>query len=164
MKRKLSLIFDYSRRRACLKAVSPLMLVWLACVVLVSCASPPEYPVLPPPITTQVHAGFMDTFKAASIVLEEDARVDLHTLDKAGRLIAFEKTSGFVFSRHRTILDLNLESFGPEETKISMKLSAEDYEMGGFTLPAGWYPSPKIDKFLGEDILRLIEKRLESGP
>ncbi len=164
MKRTLSLFSKCPQRQAGLGVVCALITVCLACTVLVSCASSPEYPVPPPPISAQVDAGFMDTFKAAMDVLDEDPRVELHTRDKTGRLIAYEKTGGFVFSRHRTILDLRLESVSPEETKISMQLSAEDYEMGGFTLPAGWYPSAKIDKFLGEDLLRLIEKRVEQGP
>jgi hypothetical protein len=100
---------------------------------------------------------------ATSAVLQEDRRLVLHTLDKAGRFIAVEKTGGFIFFRHRTILDITLEPVGPEETKIAMSLSAEDYEMGGFTRPAGWYPSPGVDFFLGEDVMNLIEKKIRDN-
>ena len=105
-------------------------------------------------------AGFVDAFKATRTVLREDPRLVLDTLDKAGRFIAFEKVGGFIFFRHRTILDIKLESLGPEETKITLRLNAEDYEMGGLTRPAGWYPSSEVDTFLGEDIMNLIEREI----
>ena len=135
-------------------------IVLLAGALLASCASAPAYPVYPPPLTKALPADFDDAFKAALSVLRDDDRLDLHTIDKAGRFIAMEKAGGFVFFRHRTVLDIRLEPVGPAETKISVKLKAEDYEMGGFTREAGWYPSPRVDEFLGEDILGLIEKRL----
>jgi len=135
-------------------------IIVMTCTVVFSCASAPEYPVFPPPISKNVSAGLLDTFLAASDVMKADPRLDLHTLDKSGRLIAFEKTSGFIFFRHRTIIDINLESIGPEETKIMMHLSAENYETGGLSRPADWYPSAEVDTFLGEDILNLIEKEL----
>ena len=135
-------------------------IVLLAGVLLASCASAPEYPVYSPPLTKSLPADFDDAFNAALSVLRDDGRLDLHTIDRAGRFIAMEKAAGFVFFRHRTVLDIRLEPVGPAETKISVKLKAEDYEMGGFTREAGWYPSPRVDEFLGEDILGLIEKRL----
>ena len=142
------------------RAAGKIAVILLACAALCSCASGPDYPVFLPPITKHVPAGLLDTFLAASTVMDNDPRLDLHTLDKSGRLIAFEKTSGFIFFRHRTIIDINLKSVGPQETRIIMYLSAEDYEMGGLTRPADWYPSAKVDMFLGEDILNLIEKKL----
>ena len=142
------------------RAVGAIVVVLLTCVALCSCASGPDYPSFPPPITKDVHSSLLDTFLAAKTVMDNDPRLDLQTLDKAGRLIAFEKTSGFIFFRHRTIIDINLKPVGPQETSIIMNLSAEDYEMGGLTRPADWYPSAKVDTFLGEDILSLIEKEL----
>jgi hypothetical protein len=102
----------------------------------------------------------MDAFMTTKAVLQEDPRLDLHTLDKAGRFIAYEKVGGFIFFRNRTILDIRLEPVSPAETKIAMSMEAENYEMGGFTRPAGWYPSPEVDTFLGEDILHVIVMRL----
>jgi hypothetical protein len=134
--------------------------VCMACFVFFSCASAPEYPVYSPPTTRVLPADFDEVFKAALSVLREDARLELHTIDNAGRFIAMEKVAGFIFFRHRTILDIRLEPVERGETKISMILRAEDYEMGGFTRPAGWYPSHDVDTFLGEDILGLIEKRV----
>ncbi len=107
-----------------------------------------------------VPADFDRAFKAALAVLREDARLELHTIDKAGRFIVLEKATGFIFFRHRTILDVALEPAGPDKTRITMKLKAENYEMGGLTREAGWYPSSEVDTFLGEDIMGLIEKRV----
>ncbi len=137
--------------------------VVLACALFVSCASPPEYPVYPPPETRTLSAGFDDSFRAALTVLREDARLELDTIDKAGRFIAKEKATGFILFRHRSVLDIRLEAAGPAETKMSVRLSAEDYEMGGFTREAGWYPSSLVDTFLAEDVMGLIEKRAASG-
>ena len=149
-----------SSNRKTPRALATIAIVMLAGVLFASCASAPEYPVYPPPLTKALPADFDDTFEAALSVLREDGRLDLHTIDKAGRFVAMEKATGFVFFRHRTVLDIGLEPVGPAETKISVKLKAEDYETGGFTHEAGWYPSPRVDEFLGEDILSLIEKRL----
>lgn len=137
-----------------------LVLLCLAVFSLVSCASAPQYPVYPEPTTKVLPASYEDAFKSALAVLKHDARLELHTIDKAGRFLAWEKTSGFIFFRHRTILDIELESEGAGATKISMKLTAEDYEMGGFRREAGWYPSSIVDTFLGEDIMDLIEKEV----
>lgn len=129
-------------------------------LVLASCASAPEYPVYPAPTTRIVSVGFESAFMAALKVLREDARLDLHTIDKAGKFLAWEKTSGFMFFRHRTVFDIALEPVGEDKTKITMTLRAENYDMGGFTREAGWYPSSEVDAFMGEDILSLIEKEI----
>jgi hypothetical protein len=118
---------------------------------------------MPPPITKQIPVGFLQAFKATKSVLNEDPRLVLHTLDKAGRFVAWEKAGGIVFFRHRTVLDIRLESVDAEETRISIFLSAEDYETGGFKLPADWYPSAEVDMLIGEDIMALIEKRIETA-
>jgi len=134
--------------------------VLLLGIALTSCASAYKYPVPPPPTTTVLPVGYEDAFKAALSVLKEDGRLVLHVIDKDGRFVAWEKTSGFIFFQHRTILDIMLEPVSAEETKLTMQLSAEDYELGGLTRPAGWYPSSNIDAFLGEDIVGLIKKRI----
>ena len=144
---------------ASLNKILAMLAICLLSLVSVSCASTPAYPVYPPAVTKAVPADFDRTFRAALVVLREDERVDLHTIDKVGKFVAMEKATGFIFFRHRTILEFVLESAGPNETKITMQLKAEDYEMGGFTHEAGWYPSSSIDTFLGEDVLGLIEQR-----
>jgi hypothetical protein len=131
-------------------------------ILIGSCASAPKHPTYPAPTTTVLPVGFADAFDAARGVLKDDQRLILHTVDKAGRFVAYERAGGFVFFRHRTILDLQLEPVGQAETKLTMSLKAEDYEMGGLTLPAGWYPSERVDTFLGEDIMGLIEKEARS--
>jgi hypothetical protein len=110
-------------------------------------------------MTKVLPASFQETFDAARSVLNEDRRLVLHTVDNAGRFVAWEKTGGFIFFQHRTVLDIRLEPVGPEETKIAMHLRAEAYEMGGLTRPADWYPSSDVDTFLGEDIMGLIENK-----
>jgi hypothetical protein len=133
----------------------------LLCVtglLLASCASAPEYPVYPQPTTKILPFSYEDTFKSALAVLKRDERLELHTIDKAGRFLAWEKTTGFILFRHRTILDIELKPEGPDATKVTMKLAAEDYETGGLTREAGWYPSSMVDTTLGEDIMGLIEK------
>ena len=136
------------------------ILLCLAGLVFVSCASAPEYPIYPAPTTRTLSAGYDDAFKATLAVLRGDERLELHTIDKKGKFLAWEKTAGFIFFRHRTILNIELEPSGAGETKITLKLKAEDYEMGGFTREAGWYPSSRVDTFLGEDIMGLIEKEV----
>jgi hypothetical protein len=136
------------------------LVVCLLGIVFSSCASAPRYPVYPPATSSVVTADFDKVFHAALDTLREDARLDLHTIDKAGRFIALEKPAGFIFFRSRTILDITLESAGPGETKIIMNIKAEDYEMGGLTREAGWYPSSEIDAQLGEDVMALIEQRV----
>jgi len=151
--------------RSCAPAFRGLILICLAGAFLASCASAPPYPLYPAPTTRVVPAGFDDAFMAALTVLRNDERLELDTIDKAGRFIAMEKTSGFIFFRHRTILDMTLEPVGEKETKIVMKLKAEDYEMGWFTLESGWYPSPGVDESLGAEIMDLVEKNLaETSP
>ena len=137
-----------------------LALLYLAGFCLVSCASAPQYPVYPTPTTKVLPAPYEDAFKSILAVLKHDDRLELHTIDKAGRFLAWEKTSGFVFFRQRTVLDIELRPEGSDKTNISMKLTAEDYEMGGFRREAGWYPSSTVDTFLGEDIMGLIEKEV----
>lgn len=136
------------------------VMILLVAIALVSCASPAEYPDMPPPMTKVVPANFEKTFDVARSVLNEDQRLVLHTVDNAGRFVAWEETGGFIFFQHRTVLDIRLESAGPEETKVTMHMSAEKYEMGGLTRPAGWYPSSDVDNFLGEDIMSLIEQEV----
>jgi hypothetical protein len=125
-----------------------------------SCASVPEYPSSTPPISKILPVNEKEAFQLVREVLMEDPRLELHTVDTGGRLVAREKTSGFIFWQHRTILDFLLQPAGDNQTKITMILKAEQYESGGLTRPAGWYASPDIDAFLGEDILGLIEKRV----
>ncbi len=144
--------FDYMLRS--------LTLLCLAGLLFVSCASAPEYPVYPAPMTTTLSAGYDDVFQASLAVLRRDERLELHTIDKAGRFLVWEKTAGFVFFRHRTVLNIEIEPSGETETKVTLKLKAEDYEMGGFTHEAGWYPSPRVDTLLGADIMGLIEKEI----
>jgi hypothetical protein len=93
-------------------------------------------------------------------VLKHDDRLELHTIDKAGRFVAWEKTSGFVFFRQRTVLDIELRPEGTDGTLIIMKLTAEDYEMGGYRHEAGWYPSSEVDTVLGQDVMGLIEVKV----
>lgn len=143
-----------------LHSVGGWVLALLVGIALASCASPPEYPAMPPPTTKVLPSSFQETFDAARSVLDEDQRLVLHTVDNAGRFVVWEKTGGFIFFQHRTILDIRLEPVGPEETKVTMRLSAEKYEMGGLTRPADWYPSSDVDTFLGEDIMDLIEKEI----
>lgn len=141
-------------------AVRWLVIICLAGAVFASCASTSPYPDYPPPTAKDVQAGFDDTFNAVLEVLREDARLELHTIDKAGRFVAREKVSGFIFFRHRTVIDIVLEPIGPEETTVTMKLKAQDYNSGGLTREAGWYPSSRVDSFLGEDIMNLIDARV----
>jgi hypothetical protein len=129
-------------------------------VALTSCASTFTYPAALPPTGTVLPVGYEEAFKAALSVLREDGRLILHVIDKDGRLVAWEKTGGFIFFQRRTILDIQLEPLSSEETKLTMRLSAEDYEMGGLTREAGWYPSSDVDTFLAEDITNLIKNRV----
>lgn len=135
------------------------LLAILVGAAALSCASPPVYPEPPPPLTAVLPLGFEDAFHTTRRVLKDDPRLVLDTIDNAGRFIAVEKTGGFIFFRHRTVLDIRLEPAETDQTKLTMRLSAEDYEMGGLTRPAGWYPSSEVDIFLGEDILNIIESK-----
>jgi len=126
----------------------------------VSCSSAPVYPTFPPPLTGTVAVDHKEAFQIARSVLNEDPRLDVHTVDKDGRFVVFEKTSGILFFRKRTILDIRLEPIDAEQTKFTMRLKAEAYGMGGLTHAAGWYPSPQVNTILGEDVMGLIEKKI----
>lgn len=128
---------------------------------LISCATQYEFPALPPPMTKVVPVGFEDAFQITHSVLRDDGRLVVHTVDNAGRFVAWEKTGGFIFFQHRTVLDIRLEALDGDRTRVTMQLSAEGYELGGLTRPADWYPSSEVDTFLGEDILRQIEQKAE---
>ncbi|MBI5116886.1 hypothetical protein HZA56_10465 [Candidatus Poribacteria bacterium] len=131
----------------------------LVALVLISCATAPsQYPPAFAPESKTLPASFDSAFEAGRKVLNNDGRLLLDTVDKAGRLIAYERTSGLIFLRHRTILDVKFEATGPQETKISMRAKAQDYEIGGLTREAGWYPSSNVDEFLANDIMTLIEQ------
>lgn len=140
--------------------IGPAVAIILLGVALTACASTVPYPAPIPPTETVLPVGYDEAFSAALSVLKEDGRLVLHTIDKDGRFVSWEKTSGFIFFQRRTILDIRLEPLSSEETKLTMRLSAEDYEMGGLTREAGWYPSSDVDTFLGEDVMNLIKKRV----
>jgi hypothetical protein len=143
------------------KSFYPLSLLTAAAMLLafaVSCASAPEYPVYPPPTTETLPVNYQVAFNKVRGVLLEDPRIEIETIDTAGRIVAREKASGFIFWQDRTILDFFLQPTAPEQTRITMYLRAEEYGWGGLTRPAGWYPYSEIDTFLGEDILGLIKK------
>ena len=125
-----------------------------------ACSSAPVYPVFPPPLTGTVAVDHKEAFQIARSVLNEDPRLYVHTVDKDGRFVALEKTSGILFFRTRTILDIRLEPIDAEETKITMSLKAEAYRMGGLKRTAGWYPSTEINTILGEDVMGLIERKI----
>ena len=134
--------------------------VLLVGMALLSCASSYKYPAASPPVTTILPAGYDEAFMAALSTLKDDVRLVLHVIDKDGRFVAWEKTGGFIFFQRRTVLDIRLEPVSSDETKLTLQLSAEDYQLGGLTRPSGWYPSSDIDTFLGEDIVGLIEKNV----
>ncbi|MBI4831965.1 MAG: hypothetical protein HY801_10520 [Candidatus Lindowbacteria bacterium] len=144
----------------CAKSAAVLaFLASLGCLVLASCASaPPQYPAAYAPQPKTAPVELETVFQTARRVLNNDGRLVVDTVDKAGRFIAYEKTSGLIFLRHRTILDIRLEAVGPDQTKISVSAKAQDYEIGGFTREAGWYPSTNVYEFLVNDIMGLIEK------
>jgi hypothetical protein len=135
----------------------------LSASLILSCAAAPKYPAPQPPITDTLSVGFKEAFQASHEALRKDERLVVHTVDNAGRFIAWEKTSGIIFFQHRTVLDIRLEPLDKDKTKITILLSAEEYDWGGLTLAAGWYPSSKVDTFLGEDILKLIKTRVEAS-
>jgi hypothetical protein len=137
------------------------LLVVVFCAFVVSCTSLPEYSASPPPTVRVLPVGEQTAFYLVRDVLLDDARLEINTIDTKGRIIAYEKTSGFILWQHRTILDFFLEPIDPNHTRITMYLRAEQYESGGLTRPAGWYPSADIDTFLGEDVLGLIQKAAE---
>lgn len=141
----------------------PLFTVAVALVVVgacVSCSSTPSYPTYPPPLTGTVNIHQNEAFQIARSVLNEDPRLDVHTVDKDGRFVVFEKTRGILFFQNRTILDIRVEPIDAEATKITMNMKAEAYSMGGLTRPAGWYPSSKVNTVLGEDVLGRIEQKI----
>jgi hypothetical protein len=147
-----------AHHRPKLRVTSVLFSAAILLAVAISCASAPTYPVYPPPTIKVIPVEYQVAFKTTRGALLDDPRLEIHTIDTAGRIIALEKTSGYIFWQQRTILDFFLEPIDPKQTRIIMYLRAEGYEWGGLTRPAGWYPSPEVDTFLGEDILGLIEK------
>ncbi len=134
------------------------LLALLALAAVVSCASAPEYPTYPPPTSATLPVDQQVAFRTIRDLLLSDPRLEIHTIDTAGRIVAREKTSGFIFLQNRTILDFFLQPADTNQTKITMFLRAEKYDSGGLTMPAGWYPSSNVDTFLGEDVLGLIEQ------
>jgi hypothetical protein len=153
------------QKKYCIGRLKGIILICLPLVIfpsfIVSCTSVPEYPVSPPPTVRVLPVGEQTAFHIVRDVLLADSRLEINTIDTKGRIIAYEKTSGFIFWQHRTILDFFLEPIDPTQTRITMYLRAEQYESGGLTRPAGWYASPDIDTFLGEDVLSLIQKAAE---
>ena len=130
----------------------------LLLAVAVSCASAPEYPVYPAPTMETLPVDYQVAFNKVRGVLLEDPRMEIETIDTAGRIVAREKTGGFIFWQDRTILDFFLQPIESNQTRITMYLRAEEYSWGGLTRAAGWYPYSEVDTFLGEDILGLIKK------
>jgi hypothetical protein len=150
---------DMSPKHFRFRGMCTLIAVFLAVVAFTSCASVPENPAPPPPTTKILPVGFADAFEIIRSELKNDRRLVLHTIDTGGRFEARERTSGLIFFRHRTVIELILQEIGPKQAKVTMHLSAERYSTGGLTHPAGWYPSKDVDTFLGEDIMNLIEKK-----
>jgi len=140
-----------------------LTLAALLAVGALSCASAPQYPVYPPPITATIPAAYEAVFNTTREILAEDPRLEIHTIDTEGRIIAREQTGGFIFWQQRTVMDFFLQPVDPSRTNVTLFLRAEQYEWGGLTRAAGWYPSPDVDTFLGEDVLGLIEKQAQEA-
>ncbi|RJP23923.1 MAG: hypothetical protein C4520_05630 [Candidatus Abyssobacteria bacterium SURF_5] len=140
-------------------AASMIASVLLISISLASCASAPEYPIYPPPITETLPVSNRVAFQIAREILLEDPRVEIHTIDPDGRIVVREISSGFIFWQERTILDFFLQPADSARSRITMYSRAEGYEWGGLTRPAGWYPSAEVDTFLAEDLLGLIKTK-----
>lgn len=150
-------------RHLVFRSLTLLALICLTSLSFISCATSEGYPVFPAPLETTVAAGFPDVFESARLSIKADDRLEMDTIDKAGRFIVREKTRGFIFFQHRTVLDIRLEPVSAEETRITMNMTAEDYEMGGFRRAAGWYPSSDVNTSLGEEVLATVAKRAIQG-
>lgn len=131
-----------------------------------ACASAPTAPPpQPPPVTRLYDRSFPVVWDTVRVELNNEPRLEVDTIDKRGRFVAWERTSNFLLLlRHRNVATITLEQLGEDKTRLALQMSAQNYDAGGFTRPAGWYPSADIDAALGEEIAAHIDERLDHTP
>ena len=143
----------------------------IAALVLVismaACASsPPERPAARPATSIdKVYpaADFDQLWEITRTTLKADPRLFLDTIDKAGRFVAKEHSSGFIFFQERTVLDIKIKQLPDDKCSLTLKATAEKYDLGGLSRRAGWYPSDQINVELAEGVVKAIEARLAEG-
>lgn len=146
-------------KRCATKTIPALVLV----VSLAACAtSSPERPAARAATAIEkVYPADFDTlWQATRVSLKADPRLALHTIDRAGRFIAKERSSGFVFFRERTIFDIKIERQPDDQSSLILKATAEKYDFGGLSRRADWYPSDEINMGLAREIVEGIESHL----
>ena len=139
----------------------PLMLVLGAACSRV----PARPPALPDPVTRLYSHGYLVVWDTVRVDLVNDPRLDMDTIDKAGRFVAWEKTNSlFLLLNARNVVTVALEPVGADKTRMVLQMHHEKYDTGGWRRPAGWYPSPNVNEELGQVIASRIDQRLRHTP
>lgn len=140
-----------------------------ACVLLLGMAAcsrtPPGPAALPPPVTRLYEAPFDVVWDTVRVDLNNQPGLELDTIDKLGRFVAWERTNVLLLLlAHRDVVTVALEPVGPAATRMVLQMSAQRYDTGGWSRPADWYPSPRIDAERGLTIAASIDQRLGHAP
>ena len=133
-----------------------------------ACATAPASPPPLPPAQTRLYdKAFPIVWDTVRVELNNDPRLEVDTIDKAGRFLAWDRTNNWLLLlAQRNVVTLTLESLGEKKTRMVLQISAEQYDTGGWTRPAGWYATPNVDEHRGIELAQNIDRRLghTAGP
>lgn len=125
-------------------------------------ATPPQ---LPPPVTRLYPRPYRIVWDTVRVDLNNRPNLEVDTIDKAGRFVAWERTNNlFLLLNRRNVVTISLEPAGENSTRMVLQMSAQHYDSGGWTRPAGWYPSASVNEEMGLEIAASIDRRLGHTP
>lgn len=139
---------------------SVLLLATLACSRI-----PARPPALPEPITRLYPNSYLIVWDTVRVDLNNDGRLELDTIDKEGRFVAWERTNSLLLLLNkRNVVTVDLEPLSAERTRMTLQMSAQKYDTGGWSRPAGWYPWANVNAAMGTEIAARIDSRLGHTP
>ena len=114
----------------------------LGLVLGAACARiPARPPQLPPPVTRLYEQPYPVVWDTVRVDLNSDPRLELDTVDKRGRFVAWERTNSLILLLNsRNVVTVNLEAVGESNTRMVLQMSHQKYDAGGLTRPAMYHP------------------------
>ena len=126
---------------------------------------PATPPALPPPVTRLYQQPYLIVWDTVRVELNNTADLELDTIDKAGRFVAWEPTNTlFLLLARRNVVTVTVEPLGEQAARMVLQMSAQKYDTGGWSRPAGWYPYASVNEQLGMQIAGGIDRRLGHAP
>ncbi len=122
-------------------------------------------PALPAPVTRLYQRQYPIVWDTVRVDLNNQAGIEVDSIDKAGRFVAWERTNNlFLLLNRRNVITISLEPVGEDATRMVLQMSAQKYDTGGWSRPAGWYPLASVNEGMGLEIAASIDARLGHTP